>query len=368
MDQNPNWLDSDPLESGSDLLSQAYSKLTDYGSGLLSQAYSKLKDYGDSTELNFDNPPAAWGLETSTGPDWEEDAWLAHGAYQGSAVEGYTIDPSLSDVRATTYVNNNTKKATVAFAGTNFGAPGGIVNAAKHAFDDVATDIFAIAPGQEEGDWQFHDARTAVQKAVNKYGKDSVHVTGHSLGGTKALYTSSALGVTASAFNPGWSPFDIARHSTNLSGQKWDFSRSTAYVVPGDPVATSTYFQPGLKVHTVRKDEKLKKLLGDFEGGAVEAGAGVSVGELLSAVHPVAAAAYTGYGVYTVGKDAYALHASGNFLNPRKRVIEPMTPPPLGSRFPPSAPVKNKVPREKASKPEIVHTRKRGGMGFRNGI
>lgn len=260
---------------------------------------------------------------TETDQDWTEDAYLAHGAYRGGNVEGYSIDHDLSDSHATTYVNNATKKVTVAFAGTNFNAPHeSLVQKGVHALGDLNSD-FAIAGGDEERNWQFKEVDDRMKAAVAKYGRENIHTTGHSLGGTKAIYASSKYGVKSTSFNPGFSPFDVVSHSTNAFGHKWDFSRSTAYVVPGDPIAASAFAQPGLKIHSLNQPEKLKKLRDDFKTKGYEAAAGVSMGEILATVHPVAAGAYAAAGAYTVGKDVYALHSSDNFLQPRNPIRMP---------------------------------------------
>lgn len=255
-------------------------------------------------------------------PDWTEDAYLAHGAYSGDSVDGYTIDPELSDDWSTVYVNNNTKKATVAFAGTGGSSPHeSLFRKAAHLSYDVASDV-SIAEGDEENSWQFQAVDKKMEAAIAKYGRQNIHTTGHSLGGTKAIYASSKYGVTANAFNPGFSPFDITNHTRGSS--KWDFSRSHAYVVPGDPVAAFAYVQPGLKVTTLNQPEKLKKVVNDFQTKSYEAAAGVSMAEILAAIHPVAAGAYAAAGIYTVGKDVAALHSANNFLG--HRTAQPILP------------------------------------------
>ena len=257
------------------------------------------------------------------GQDWTEDAYLAHGAYSGGDVEGYSIDRELSDSHTTTYINNSTKKVTVAFAGTNVNpSHQSLLQKGAHSLGDINSD-FSIAGGGEESSSQFKEVDNRMKSIIAKYGRENIHTTGHSLGGTKAIYASSKYGVNSTSFNPGFSPFDVASHSTNAFGTKWDFSRSHAYIVPGDPVAASAYAQPGLKVTSLNKPEKLAKLRSDFQSKAYEQAAGVTMGEILATIHPAAAAAYGAAGVYTVGKDVYALHSSDNFLGTRKQMPMP---------------------------------------------
>lgn len=264
--------------------------------------------------------------------DWVEDAYLSYGAYDAQPVDGYDIDYDMSDDSVTTYINKATKKATLAFIGTHPNPSShSILNKAASALGDLNSD-FSIAGGQEESNVEFKQVDEKMKAAIAKYGRENIHTTGHSLGGTKAIYASSKYGVMANSFNPGFSPFGILTHGTNLTGTKWDFSRSTAYVVPGDPVSAFAYAQPGLKVQSFDQPEKVAKLREHFTTKAANHVAGAAVGEALaSSLNPVAAAAYAALGVYSTAKDAYslgsdvgALHTADNFLHPRSNIPMPI--------------------------------------------
>lgn len=60
-----------------------------------------------------------------------------------------------------------------------------------------------LALGVESLSVRFHQSLKTTNQAITKYGKVNVSVTGHSLGGTQALYANSKTGVKAVAFNPG---------------------------------------------------------------------------------------------------------------------------------------------------------------------
>lgn len=279
--------------------------------------------------------PSTW--ETVAGPEqhWSEDALLAHGSYSGADVEGYTIDQELSDDSSTLYINNQTKKVTVAFAGTNDQSIHDTAEARKqHFYGDLIADA-NIFGGAEEQSMDFHKAEHRVKQAIAKYGKENVHLTGHSLGGTKALYTSSLTGLKANAFNPGFSPMDILAHSTKLFGRKWDYSKAQAFIVPGDPVSTSAYLQPGLKINTELENDQYKHIVEGFaksktRDAALEAGAGASMKQILSNVNPwVKAAVVAG----TIGKALAPLHDSGNFTDHRRQHM-PVTPVPNAAFIP----------------------------------
>lgn len=246
-------------------------------------------------------------------PNWKEDAYLANAAYRRAPVEGYDIDPALSNEQATTYKHHGSKKVTVAFAGTNFNPKGSILKKAARGASDLIADSHIIS-ATEEDSTQFKLAENLIEKAIKKYGKENVYATGHSLGGTKSMYVSHKKGIHSTAFNPGWSPLDIAKHSTSALGKKWNFNKTKAYIVPGDPIAASALLQPGLKTQTIRQEKKLEDFKSNFKSKGYEMAAGKGMGEILAGIHPVVAGAYGAYGAYRVGKSAYALHSSDNFL------------------------------------------------------
>lgn len=71
-----------------------------------------------------------------------------------------------------------------------------------------------ITLGLQEKSNRFKNAKKTTDLAVQKYGKDNVSLTGHSLGGSQSAYVSRATGLKGSGFNAGWSPIDALRRRT----------------------------------------------------------------------------------------------------------------------------------------------------------
>lgn len=119
-------------------------------------------------------------------------AQLASGSYGGKDMShlGYEIDESLSNRNRTLYHNKDTGKAILSFRGTN------IKNRA-----DLATDAL-LALGLKDFSSRFKNANRYSKKSIEKYGKENVVFTGHSLGASQALYANSKHNIEAHAFNP----------------------------------------------------------------------------------------------------------------------------------------------------------------------
>lgn len=119
-------------------------------------------------------------------------AELAGGSYGGKSMEhlGYEIDQELSNRNRTMYHNKETGKAVMSFRGTNVKNKG-----------DLATDAL-LALGLKDFSSRFKNANKYSKKAIEKYGKDNVAFTGHSLGGSQALYVNSKHGNETHTYNP----------------------------------------------------------------------------------------------------------------------------------------------------------------------
>lgn len=128
-------------------------------------------------------------------------AKLSKGSYGSQDIKGYTIDRGLSNQNRTTYVKDG--KAIVSFRGTD-------LKTKDNKWKDLGTDAL-IFFGLERFGSRFKNAVKATKKVVEKYGKDNVELTGHSLGGSQALYVGKELGLPVKAFNPGTSPADVIR-------------------------------------------------------------------------------------------------------------------------------------------------------------
>jgi hypothetical protein len=119
-------------------------------------------------------------------------AELASGSYGGKDMShlGYEVDSDLSNRNRTMYYNKDTGKAVMSFRGTN------VKNKA-----DLATDAL-LALGLKDFSSRFKNANKYSKRAIEKYGKENVAFTGHSLGGSQALYVNSKHGNETHAYNP----------------------------------------------------------------------------------------------------------------------------------------------------------------------
>mgnify|MGYP000105397479 CR=1 FL=1 len=141
--------------------------------------------------------------------------------------------PSLSDNNHTTFYNRKTGKAVISYRGTDLGN-------VKDLFTDTA-----IFFGVERMTPRFSDALDTAKKAQKMYGKKNVEVTGHSLGGSQALYVTSKTGIPSYAYNPGktfqqydlLSRYDSVRDFFCPSCNKINPSNSTVYTTGLDPIS-----------------------------------------------------------------------------------------------------------------------------------
>lgn len=101
--------------------------------------------------------------------------------------DGYKEDKSLSKEKSSVYVKDG--KAVVAVRGTS-------------DLRDIGTDAL-VALGVSKKGKRYKKEKQLVKEAIDKYGKDNVSVSGHSLGGTIARDLSRDLGVKAETYNSG---------------------------------------------------------------------------------------------------------------------------------------------------------------------
>lgn len=171
----------------------------------------------------------------------QDDARLAIASYGGKPVEGYTIDPELSNVNYTTYVDPQ-GRATMAFRGTN-----------PKNWRDLGTDAL-LSLGLQGVSSRFQNSKKAVDRARQKYG--DVDLTGHSLGGSQALYLSNQRGLNARTFNPGVGPVDALRNR--------NYSKAQNYHVRGDPISFLSRHVKNLKTQTLRSTSANKHGMENF--------------------------------------------------------------------------------------------------------
>jgi hypothetical protein len=142
----------------------------------------------------------------------------------------------LSDDWFSVYHNPDTKKVTVAVRGTRDKA-------------DILPDL-KIAVGVEKFDKDF--SRYEELKALDEFQDHDFDVTGHSLGGTKAMYIGEKANDPTTAYNPGYSylfesGFDLKRDDLNL------------HIVDGDHVSNGILLEqiPDANLTVYQKDSIL---------------------------------------------------------------------------------------------------------------
>lgn len=153
---------------------------------------------------------------------------MSHSAYNPKDdYEGYTLHKGYSSPDRAVYVRDDGSHVVIAFRGTE-------LHQGKHkAFRDIGTDILA-GLGLESVSSRFKHAEDITKTLIQKYGKDRVFVTGHSLGGAQAMHVSNKYGVHAEVYNPFINVFDVESHRS--------FPNTVVHYNVGDPVAVGTPF------------------------------------------------------------------------------------------------------------------------------
>jgi len=116
--------------------------------------------------------------------------------------ENFIVDTELTNANATVFHDVKTGETVIAYRGTD---PGSLnLNEIEKTklpnFSDLKTDG-AILIGQEAKTTRFLEAEKTFQKTVNKYGKESINLTGHSLGSSQSLYIGEKFDIPSHNFN-----------------------------------------------------------------------------------------------------------------------------------------------------------------------
>lgn len=171
---------------------------------------------------------------------------FAASAYRDIAPNGYDIDTELSGPDRRVYVNSQ-KKAIIAFRGTN-----------PSNKRDVWADL-AMAAHLESKTNRFKNSLDVSRRAVDKYGAENIQVTGHSLGGSQAIYVANKLNLAGEAYNP-----FISSSIRNKS------DKFKVHVTVGDPVSyPGTYLVPQKNVNVHAPGKSFWKGVGKAAKNAV---------------------------------------------------------------------------------------------------
>jgi hypothetical protein len=113
--------------------------------------------------------------------------------YIDEHMPGWEMETGLSTKNATVLSNKTSRKAIISYRGTDI-----------HNVDDLVTDYQLATHGWDYGGIaRFDDAVGLYDTTANALSGYDVSVTGHSLGGTQAMWVSEQRGAQAHVFNPG---------------------------------------------------------------------------------------------------------------------------------------------------------------------
>lgn len=152
-------------------------------------------------------------------------AWLARSAYntpeKRKDYQDYMYDHASSDVNHAVYHHKNNKRSVLSIKGTS-------------ALRDVLPDI-SILHGIQDKSPRFAKSLALYDKLQKEH--SSIDVTGHSLGGTQAMWIGQKRNTNAFAYNPGFNAASDDRIETNHPKVK-------VHLVTGDPISNTILARP----------------------------------------------------------------------------------------------------------------------------
>jgi len=158
-------------------------------------------------------------------PEDIDFALLSQKAYgrstQDRQTEGFNILQEHSAPDRVVYQHQRTGHVVIAFRGTD-------LHDKSRRNRDIGADAL-LATGYQSMSHRFYNAEKVTQDLINKYGKENVTATGHSLGGSQALYVSRKFNIHAEAYNPHITWQDAVTHA--------NYYHANVHVNMTDPVA-----------------------------------------------------------------------------------------------------------------------------------
>lgn len=167
---------------------------------------------------------------------------FAQASYSQKSMPGYFVDTEFTGPDRIVY--HDGKHAIIVFKGTSHTR-------------DVEVDA-AMGLGFKEQTNRFRNSLDVTNRVISKYGKDNVLATGHSLGGSQAIYVHQKTGVKGSAYSPYIDPQDVkVRGKENFVGPNFH-----VHAIVGDPVAmgTSLHLLDAPNVHLYTPYSKYEKI------------------------------------------------------------------------------------------------------------
>lgn len=147
-------------------------------------------------------------------------------------VEGYNILEKYSSPDRVVYQHKDTGHVIIAFRGTD-------THHKSNFWRDASTDAL-LAGGFQDYSYRFRNSTDVTKQVIKQYGVNNVSLTGHSLGGSQAMYISNKTGAHAEVYNP---HTDYQASITNEN-----YFNTNLHVNYTDPVAT---FFPGAHFQNV---------------------------------------------------------------------------------------------------------------------
>lgn len=177
--------------------------------------------------------------------------------------QGYHKDNDLSNehyatfARAKDWQGSGAGHAIVAYRGTDL---------SKHLVGDLVADLGIIA-GYSSDLSRFKRATETAKAAADKYGKDNVTLTGHSLGGSQALDASFNSSLPTVVFNPGVGKELVVKSVKAGASSILPFGsklpEQDVYAVPYDIVpALAPLLRASSRVRYVKQTQRLGEPLG----------------------------------------------------------------------------------------------------------
>lgn len=152
----------------------------------------------------------------------------------------WTIDDELSDLNSVVLVNPEDKELVVSYRGTD---PTNINDLIADVGIFTGRHRSAVQGIRDQFDDRFSKASRKYESATQKYPDYSTSLTGHSLGGSQALYVGRKYDVPASVFNAGASFSDIVGGVICKSTETCEANRQhTIYTTGKDIISISNLF------------------------------------------------------------------------------------------------------------------------------
>lgn len=163
---------------------------------------------------------------------------FAEAAYHpGKGVAGYDILQEFTTKDRVAYKHKHSNRVVMAFRGTN-----------PSNWRDTSTDLLMGFEFHQHSS-RFKNASRDTDRLIRKFGKENVSVTGHSLGGSQALYVSHKFGVEAEVYNPFVSRFQRGK----------TYKHATIHHTKGDWISEGSLTTKAKEVH-VHHRKKAKGL------------------------------------------------------------------------------------------------------------